>query len=210
MNSRNFLIFELIALFFIVPVILFLNIFPFIKIGSVLIAVIYVVIISKKNKLLPYKKLFSFSIKTHRKRLLASTFIVLSSSIIFMYLWHPADLFIVVKNNPVLWFTILFVYAFLSVLPQEILYRSYFFARYNTLFKNTNYLLIINVIVFSLAHLFLKNGLVLLITFIGGIFFAITYKKSKSLLLTSLEHSIYGNWLFTIGMGEMLAFPMPV
>jgi hypothetical protein len=28
-------------------------------------------------------------------------------------------------------------------------------------------------------------------------------------MLTSIEHAIYGNWLFTIGMGEMLAFPMP-
>lgn len=44
---------------------------------------------------------------------------------------------------------------------------------------------------------------------IGGILFVITYTKSKSILLTSAEHAIYGNWLFTIGMGEMLAFPMP-
>jgi hypothetical protein len=25
--------------------------------------------------------------------------------------------------------------------------------------------------------------------------------------LVSIEHAIYGNWLFTVGMGEMLAFP---
>jgi hypothetical protein len=22
-----------------------------------------------------------------------------------------------------------------------------------------------------------------------------------------MEHALYGNWLFTVGMGEMLAFP---
>jgi hypothetical protein len=25
--------------------------------------------------------------------------------------------------------------------------------------------------------------------------------------LVSIEHAIYGNWLFTVGMGQMLAFP---
>ena len=54
-----------------------------------------------------------------------------------------------------------------------------------------------------------QNILVLFTTLIGGIFFTLTYNRSKSLLLTSIEHAIYGNWLFTIGMGEMLAFPMP-
>jgi hypothetical protein len=26
-------------------------------------------------------------------------------------------------------------------------------------------------------------------------------------MLVSLEHSVYGAWLFTLGLGEMLAFP---
>ena len=60
---------------------------------------------------------------------------------------------------------------------------------------------------FSLAHLFFKNTLVLLLTFIGGVLFAITFKKTKSTVLVSIEHSFYGCWLFTIGMGNMLGFP---
>ena len=104
---------------------------------------------------------------------------------------------------------VIFFYAFLSVVPQELLYRSYFFERYRKLFKNKKYLLAINIIVFPLAHLMFHNWMVIFVTLIGGIFFTLTYNSSKSLLLTSLEHAIYGNWLFTIGMGEMLAFPMP-
>tara|TARA_B100000809_G_scaffold34084_1_gene29909 strand:- start:19490 stop:20122 length:633 start_codon:yes stop_codon:yes gene_type:complete len=209
MNKRSFLSLELALLFFLIPVILFLEVLPIIKIGSLLIAITYVLVTSIKNKLIPLKLLLSFTLKKEKKTLLLSSIIVLSSSLIFMSLWHPEDLFIVVKKKPTLWVIILFVYAFLSVLPQELLYRSYFFNRYKDLFKNEKHLVIINIIVFPLAHLFLKNWLVLLVTLIGGVFFALTYKRSKSLLITSLEHAIYGNWLFTIGMGEMLAFPMP-
>lgn len=72
-----------------------------------------------------------------------------------------------------------------------------------------NYFLLINILVFPIAHLFFNNLMVLLVTLIGGILFTLTYHKTKSVLFTSIEHALYGNWLFTIGMGEMLAFPMP-
>jgi membrane protease YdiL (CAAX protease family) len=65
----------------------------------------------------------------------------------------------------------------------------------------------VNAIVFSLAHIFFKNTLVLVLTFIGGLLFAYTFVKTKSTTLVSIEHALYGNWLFTVGMGEMLAFP---
>jgi membrane protease YdiL (CAAX protease family) len=58
-----------------------------------------------------------------------------------------------------------------------------------------------------LAHLFFKNTLVIVLTFLGGILFAITYHKTNSTLLVSIEHAIYGCWLFTVGMGSMLGFP---
>ena len=209
LNKRSFLLIELILLFFIVPIILFLDVFPVLKLGSLLIAIVYVIITSRKNKLIRLKSLLLFSLKDQWKRLVLSAIFVFGSSLTFMYLWHPEDLFIVIKKSPKIWIMVIFFYAFLSVVPQELLYRSYFFERYHKLFKNKNYLLTINIIVFPLAHLMFHNWMVLLVTLIGGIFFTLTYNSSKSLLLTSLEHAIYGNWLFTIGMGEMLAFPMP-
>jgi membrane protease YdiL (CAAX protease family) len=61
--------------------------------------------------------------------------------------------------------------------------------------------------VFSLGHIFFKNALVMVLTFLGGILFALTFNKTKSTLLVSIEHAIYGSWLFTVGMGSMLGFP---
>jgi membrane protease YdiL (CAAX protease family) len=64
-----------------------------------------------------------------------------------------------------------------------------------------------NAIFFSLGHLFFKNTLVIVLTFLGGLLFAFTFNKTKSTLLVSIEHAIYGCWLFSVGMGSMLGFP---
>ena len=68
-------------------------------------------------------------------------------------------------------------------------------------------MIVVNAFVFSLAHIFLKNILVLFLTFIGVIAFALTYYTSKSTTLVCIEHALYGFWLFTVGLGEILAFP---
>ena len=99
------------------------------------------------------------------------------------------------------------VYSLFSVYPQELIYRTFFYERYEALVKNEDLFIFINAILFSLAHLFFKSGIVLLITFIGGLLFAYTYFKTKSTLLVTIEHAIYGSWLFTVGMGTMLGFP---
>lgn len=126
---------------------------------------------------------------------------------IFVWFTDKENLFDVVLNKPILWLLILFFYAVFSVYPQELLYRTFFFQRYKNLFKNENYFILINAVLFSLAHLFFKNILVLILTFMGGILFALTYNKTKSTYLVSIEHAIYGCWLFTVGMGNMLGFP---
>jgi len=102
---------------------------------------------------------------------------------------------------------ILFIYSFFSVYPQELIFRTFYFQRYECLFQNKNLFIFINATVFALAHLFFKNSLVIVLTFLGGLLFAFTYKKTKSTLLVTIEHAIYGCWLFTVGMGEMLGFP---
>jgi membrane protease YdiL (CAAX protease family) len=125
------------------------------------------------------------------------------------YMWFvdASNLFIVILNKPLLWLVIVFVYSLFSVYPQELIYRTFFFQRYQSLFKNEFLFILVNATLFSLAHLFFRNGLVMILTFLGGILFALTFKKTKSTLLVTVEHAIYGSWLFTVGMGSMLGFP---
>ncbi len=133
--------------------------------------------------------------------------IIIFITCLYVYLVAPEKLFSVLLTKPLLYVIILFVYAFFSVYPQELLYRTFFFQRYEHFFNSKWQLIFVNAIIFSLAHIFLKNVLVALLTFLGGLLFAYTYYNERSTLMVSVEHAIYGCWLFTVGMGDMLAFP---
>ncbi|MEK8021825.1 MAG: hypothetical protein VSS75_033535 [Candidatus Parabeggiatoa sp.] len=45
------------------------------------------------------------------------------------------------------------------------------------------------------------NWIAIILSFISGLFFAQTYYKTRSALLVTIEHILYGNFLFTIGLG---------
>jgi CAAX protease family protein len=126
---------------------------------------------------------------------------------IYVWWFDKTNLFSVVLNKPLLWLAILFIYSVFSVYPQELIFRTFFFQRYEGLFKSKALFIFINAIVFSLAHLFFRNTLVLAITFLGGLLFGLTFYKTKSTLFVTIEHAIYGCWLYTVGLGEMLGFP---
>ena len=127
----------------------------------------------------------------------------------FTWCVDPNNLFVPPLKNPLLWVGVALLYSVFSVIPQEFLYRTFFFNRFKPILKDDRLLILTNAVLFSMAHLFYRNVLVLALTFAGGILFAITYDRTKSLTFTCLEHAIYGSWLFTVGMGEMLGFPMP-
>lgn len=197
------------VLFVCLPVVLALPIPAYIKTGMLLPGGIYLIWIVIKLKLLNKKGLFQLNGRKYLKVILPVFIIIAVSSSLYVQFNSPEKLFIVVKNFPLFWIGLTLFYSIFSVYPQEIIYREFFFKRYQNLFQNKYILPVINVLVFPLAHLFFHNSLVLIVTLIGGILFTYSYLKTKSLVLTSIEHALYGSWLFTVGMGEMLGFPLP-
>jgi len=198
---------ELVLLFVLLPLSLLLPYATWIKVLSILIGLVYVIYISFsslkiKLNLKKVKDWKSFWTSTLKK-------LVLISIVTIMYVWFvdPDALFCVPLNKPLLWVQILFIYTFISVWPQDFIFRTFFFKRYAPLFKDPRLLIIINAILFSFAHLFFLNALVMVVTLAGGFLFAITFHKTDSTTLVSIEHALYGNWLFTVGLGQMLAFP---
>ncbi|MBF7072753.1 hypothetical protein ISG33_04980 [Glaciecola sp. MH2013] len=240
---------ELIIIFVLLPVSLSLSLPIYVKLGAVLLAVSYVLIVVAKTAMHAYgtavlsngldepstESLFSRPFRKggvsfpfmvlKRVLVLFSVFALISTLFVAIYL--PSKLFIVVSQAPMMWIAIIFVYVLLSVLPQEGLYRVFFFRRYRSLFfgeqhvnktkrlfaKENVIFVTVNALLFSLAHLFFFNIIVLLLTFCGGVLFASTYLQSykyrSAYLIICIEHACYGLWLFTVGLGEMLAFPMP-
>jgi membrane protease YdiL (CAAX protease family) len=207
--KKIYLISELVALFVFLPVILYLDIPLSLKIASVSAGFLYSIWVLLRSGLLNSKTLFFINLQKFIKTILFRFLVVVIITTAVIYFTDPGNLFIVVRKAPLMWIGFTFIYALLSVYPQELIYRTFFFFRYENLFRHTITLIVLNAIFFSLAHVVFLNWRVLIITFVGGLLFATTFLKSRSLMVTSIEHALYGSWLFTVGMGGMLAFPMP-
>ncbi len=207
MQSNVYRLSELFIIFFLIPVSYALSYPIWIKVSLGVIGFLYVVFVLIRIENNKFRVAPNLSWKIFWKRTLIQFSIIAVITILYMWFVDRDNLFVVILNKPLFWLVILFVYSLLSVYPQELIYRTFFFQRYRGLFKSDVLFILLNATVFSLAHLFFKNSLVMFLTFIGGILFALTFKKTKSTLLVSIEHAIYGCWLFTVGMGEMLGFP---
>ncbi|NBC58203.1 MAG: CPBP family intramembrane metalloprotease [Bacteroidetes bacterium] len=208
--QNNLLSIEHTVLFVLFPFSLALNFSIYIKLGLGLIALTYVAIISFKNKYFKSSKLkFSSGQKSAYFKRIGLKFIsiVTLTSLITVF-FYKENLFNALQSNLSQYFTILGVYVFLSVVPQEFIYRKFYFLRYKVLFKSEKQLIVINTLVFCLGHLFFNNLLVLAITLVGGLIFSLSYLKHQSFKWICIEHSLYGLWLYTIGLGSLLGFPI--
>ncbi len=207
MQTAKYKLIEFFIIFVMVPVSFAVPYSPWIKLGIGIVGFSYIIFVLLKVENNKFKMATNLNWKAFWKRTFIQLIIIAIITIIYMWFEDIESLFTVMKNKPKLWVFILFFYSVFSVYPQELIYRTFFFQRYESLFKNEWLFIFINAVLFSLAHIFFKNTLVMFLTFIGGILFALTFKKTKSTLLVSIEHALYGCWLFTVGMGSMLGFP---
>lgn len=127
--------------------------------------------------------------------------VVVALLVILQHFLLPGELFGFPKRAPGLWLLVVLLYPFLSVVPQEIIYRVFFFKRYKMLFTSRWALLGGNAFLFGFLHIFYRNPIALVLTLVGGWLLADTYKRSRSLLAVSVEHFLYGIAVFSIGLG---------
>lgn len=120
----------------------------------------------------------------------------------FIYFYDPDRMFGLFERMP--WYFPIFLcimYPIMSALPQEFIFCSFFFERFQKFFSTDRAMIIASAIVFAYAHVLFINWVAPLLSFIAGLIFANTYANSKSLALVTIEHGLYGNVLFLVGLG---------
>lgn len=122
--------------------------------------------------------------------------------IVAVRLASPERLFDWPRTRPELWVAVLVAYPLLSVLPQEVLYRRFFFRRLRALRVDDRVIALASAAAFALVHLIYRNTPAVALSLIGGWFFADTYRRSGSLALVCIEHALYGALVFTVGFGD--------
>jgi membrane protease YdiL (CAAX protease family) len=106
------------------------------------------------------------------------------------------------RQHPAFWAVVMVAYPVLSVYPQGLLYRAFFFERYAALFPGRWTMIVASAMAFAFLHIVFRNPLAVALTFAGGLLFAARYADTGSLATSSFEHALYGCWLFTVGLGQ--------
>jgi membrane protease YdiL (CAAX protease family) len=107
-----------------------------------------------------------------------------------------------VRERPLLWGAVMLGYPFLSVYPQGLVWRAFFFERYAPLFPARWMMVVASAAAFAFMHIVFRNRFAVALTFAGGLLFAWRYAVTGSLAASSFEHALYGCWLFTVGLGS--------
>jgi len=113
----------------------------------------------------------------------------------------PQRLFDFPRERTVLWLAVVVLYPLASVVPQELICRRWFFERYAILFGDGPGLIAASALSFGWLHIVFKNPVAVGLASAGGWLFADTYRQSRSLRLVCLEHALYGDLIFTVGLG---------
>lgn len=194
-----YIVLELILLFVLLPVLYALDWIPVHKIVPLLILFLYCSIVLFKKRQITLQ---DFSIDANWRSIIVRFVLVGAAILIYVRWFTPYNLVADFSANRKLVYMIL-MYPFLSAMPQELIFRKFFFYRYSSLFRNPKILILVNAVLFAFAHLYFSSVLVLLFTLLGGFMFSLTFLKNKSLLVVTLEHTLYGILILCTGLSTL-------
>lgn len=137
-----------------------------------------------------------------QRRKAALRFCVLAPVLtIFTVYFAPDKLLQFPIQRPVLWAAVMALYPVLSAVPQEFVYRSFFFRRYGSLMTSETGTIVLSAFFFGFVHILFHNWVAPVFSGLGGLIFASSYAQHRSLKWAAIEHAIYGNFVFTLGLG---------
>ena len=144
----------------------------------------------------------------HMKVVLARFVPVALVTVASVWAFLPEQLFALPRERPGLWALILVAYPWVSVYPQGIVYRAFVFHRYKPLLGERWPMVIASGFLFAYSHIVFRNWPAVALTLLGGLLFAATYRRTRSLLVCLVEHALYGLLMFTVGLGRYLYLSM--
>lgn len=136
------------------------------------------------------------------KRLVLQVIVLCCALGVAVAVFMPEKLLGLPRTRTGLWAMIMIAYPIASVYPQEIIWRVFFFHRYRDVFPNRWTMIAASAAAFGYMHIVFENWIAVVLTMIGGLLFGLTYDRTRSAFLTSVEHALYGCFVFTIGIGE--------
>lgn len=88
--------------------------------------------------------------------------------VIGVLVFAPEQIFNFPFRKTGLWLLVIILYPFLSALPQELIYRAFFFHRYHLIFYSERRMVLASVWAFAFMHIIFGNAVAPLLTIPEG------------------------------------------
>ena len=210
MKGRIFLVIEFALLFFGIPTWIYLDqdfIHPSIIILPVLVFIFFLL---RRSSDFQWKELFRWQVS--RKVLYANAILTLLAALLmlaYVRFFDRENLFNLPRANIWLYLGLCLFYPVFSSFGQEIIYRTFLSKRYSVILPKGWHFVLASALTFSFMHIVYYDPVSMILTFIGGIYFAINYRITRSVLFSSILHGIYGIMMFGVGLGQYFWLDMP-
>jgi membrane protease YdiL (CAAX protease family) len=148
-----------------------------------------------------------------RKMLYTNAILIVLAALLmlgYVFFFEPESLFNLPRVNIWLYLGLCLFYPVFSAFGQEIIYRTFLSKRYSLILPRGWQFVFASALTFSFMHIVYYNPVSLILTFIGGIYFAVNYRITRSVLFTSILHGIFGIMMFGVGLGQYFWLDMPV
>ena len=211
LKKRIFLVIEFVLLFFGIPTLIYLDqdfIHPSIIILPVLV---FIFILLRRNSDFKWRELIKWQVS--RKELFFNALILLVSALLmlgYVLLFDRENLFNLPRANIWIYLAMCLFYPVFSAFGQEIIYRTFLSRRYSEILPMGWQFVVASALTFSYMHIVYYDPVSMILTFIGGLYFAQVYRVSRSVLFTSVLHGIFGIIIFGVGLGQHFWLDMPV
>src|SRR5271168_683544 len=203
MRKAVWLTLEFVALFSGMPLLIYWGVLPDWPVALLLLVVCGTFLVLRRDASFDQRQLIRFEgVRKGIPPILLRDVLLMVLLGLVVWWWRPDLLFSLIKRSPWLWAAIMVLYPVISVYPQELLFRTYFFHRYEALFGSRLRMIAASAMAFGFVHIVFGNWISVALCTIGGVLFATTYEETGSLLLTCMEHAVFGNFIFTIGLGK--------
>jgi membrane protease YdiL (CAAX protease family) len=202
---------EFVVLFFGIPLLIFLDkefIHPSIIILPVLI---FIIIILRKTTDFRPRELFRWGIP--RAVLIRNGWIALIWFLLmlgYVLFFERENLFNLPRAHPWIFVAMCIFYPVFSAFGQEVIYRTFLFRRYGRILPGDWPFLLASGITFSFMHIVYYDPVSMILTFVGGLYFAKIYLQTRSVLFSAVMHGITGIIVFGVGLGQYFWLDMPV
>ncbi|MTI24155.1 CPBP family intramembrane glutamic endopeptidase [Fulvivirga kasyanovii] len=201
LKSRSFCIVELLFLFVAIPLFTKYQLKGFYNLVPLLVVAVILLVTLLKDQSF-HNRQFVRLVPVNWK-LLITRFLIISAVIyIAIRVFQEELLYYLPQEKPEKYLLAIALYPLWSVIPQEIVYRAWYYHRYSELFPNVKLAVFVNSLLFGFTHIVFDNWIAVSGAFAVSFIFSHTYRKYNSLLTVIIEHFFYGVMIFSLGLGK--------